>query len=879
MVYCDIKKGIVSEMGKTIEHYWEKARFLPNDQQRRAILHSDGPLFITAGPGSGKTRVLLWRAVNLIVFHGIPPRDIFLSTFTEKAAKQLQDGLRNLLGIVTNETGTPYDISRMSIGTVHSLCQKLLVDRRFNPEHERRRAPILVDELGQYFRVYNRAYWRQLIAAGGFDDEEAAQRAINQYFIGKDLYSRHEAVKNCISAFNRFSEESLDPDSVETDEPVLKAVIAMYARYRADLQEGNGVERVDFALLQRSAYRYFLAHEAGSKVFSHVIVDEYQDTNAIQEKIYFRLASGTGNICVVGDDDQALYRFRGATVENLVQFESRCEKNLGRRPTRIDLSVNYRSRSPIVEFCRDFIGRADWSDPSNPGLYHRIHDKRIKAFRADDGISVVTTPHQKAEVVYEEIASFVKRLKETGAVGDYNQVAFLFPSMKGLIDGMNSRVHGFIEAFEKIGIPYYAPRAGRFLEVPEAMVVFGLFQRVFGSPLFKDRTEASAGIREFQNWLATSKARADEACDADQNLRAFLKERAAEAAAAAVDYSIMKESCEKGGTDVKEAVPSGFTQELSRLSGLSLRTQKALQSHGVNQQIKKRREAGDPVTVSYLLNRVTALDWSVLDLFYQINGFECFRVAYLGAETGVDEGPICNLGLITQYLARFMEQYSPILTGQVLSNGTFVNLLYGSFLYALFRLGESEYEDADDPFPKGRVPFLTVHQAKGLEFPVVVLGSAYRTEYEAPPLERAIRSLLGKEGEPLERISKYDSMRLFYVALSRAKNLLVMPRYTHAKAASPEFKAIFDEEKLVELSRFDIATLPESKQESGELGKTFSYTGDYLLYKRCPRNYMIYRRYGFVPSRGQTMFFGRLIHETIEDVHNLVIAKRGDHDA
>lgn len=866
-------------MSSSIEDYWKKARFTPNTEQRKAILHTEGPLFITAGPGSGKTRVLLWRALNLIVFHDVPPQEIFLSTFTEKAAKQLQDGLRNLLGMVTNETGKPYDISRMSIGTVHSLCQKLLVDRRFNPEHERRRAPILIDELSQYFRVYNRVYWKQLIEAGGFDDEEAAQRTINQYFIGRDLYSRHEAVKNCLSAFNRFSEESLDPESVETEDPTLKAVIAMYARYRADLQDGNGVHYVDFALLQQSAYRYFLASDAATKVFSHVIVDEYQDTNAIQERIYFRLAAGSGNICVVGDDDQALYRFRGATVENLVQFESRCEKYLGHRPSRIDLSINYRSRSPIVEFCRNFIDRIDWSDPSDPDLFHRIHDKRIQAFRTDDGVSVVATTLQKAESVYEEIAIFVKRLKETGAIGDYNQVAFLFPSMKGSVDGMNSRVHGFIEAFERLDIPYYAPRAGRFLEVPESMVVFGLFQRVFGSPALRGRTEASGGMREFQNWLATSKARADEVCSSDRGLQAFLKDRGEEVAAAAADYSIMKNYCEKKGIVLKDAIPAGYTQELARQSGLSLRTQKALQSHSVNQFLRRRHDAGDPVTYGYLLNRVTALDWSVLDLFYQISGFEHFRAAYNGAETGVDEGPICNLGLITQYLARFMEQYSPILTGQILSNGTFVNLFYSSFLYALFRLGESEYEDSDDPFPKGRVPFLTVHQSKGLEFPVVVLGSVFRNEYGAPPLECAIRALLGKQGEPLERISKFDSMRLFYVALSRAKNLLVLPRYTHAKAASPEFKTIFGEGALQELSRFEISTLPASKSEANDLGKTYSYTGDYLMYKKCPRNYMIYRQYGFVPSRGQTMFFGRLIHETIEDIHNLVMAKRGESDA
>ena len=159
-----------------IEEYWNESGFDPNDSQREAILHVDGPLLLTAGPGSGKTRVLLWRTLNLIVFHGVDPAKIFLSTFTEKAARQLQDGLRSLLGFVTNGTGKPYDLSRMSIGTVRSLSQRLLADRRFDPEGRRRRAPVLMGALAQYFRVYSRRYWQSLIVAGGFDDEEYAQR-------------------------------------------------------------------------------------------------------------------------------------------------------------------------------------------------------------------------------------------------------------------------------------------------------------------------------------------------------------------------------------------------------------------------------------------------------------------------------------------------------------------------------------------------------------------------------------------------------------------------------------------------------------------------------------------------------------------------------
>jgi ATP-dependent DNA helicase UvrD/PcrA len=87
--------------GLTIEQLWKKVDFVPNGNQREAILHEDGPLYLPAGPGSGKTRVLLWRTLNLIVFHNVSPDEIYLSTFTEKAAHQLKEGIRTLLSIIT----------------------------------------------------------------------------------------------------------------------------------------------------------------------------------------------------------------------------------------------------------------------------------------------------------------------------------------------------------------------------------------------------------------------------------------------------------------------------------------------------------------------------------------------------------------------------------------------------------------------------------------------------------------------------------------------------------------------------------------------------------------------------------------------------------
>ena len=109
------------------------------------------------------------------------------------------------------------------------------------------------------------------------------------------------------------------------------------------------------------------------------------------------------------------------------------------------------------------------------------------------------------------------------------------------------------------------------------------------------------------------------------------------------------------------------------------------------------------------------------------------------------------------------------------SENKFVNTFFTSYTYALFRLGESEYEDADDPFPKGRVPFLTIHQAKGLEFPVVVMGSFIRRNRGPQMNEVIIRDLLNKEGEPLDRMNEFDVMRMFYVRSIKSSKSVDIP--------------------------------------------------------------------------------------------------------
>ena len=164
-------------MAIRIKTLWKQAGFDPSPQQSNAILHTEGPLFLTAGPGSGKTRVLLWRTLNLIVFHEIPADKIFLGTFTEKAALQLRQGLTAYLSDASRLTGKPYDISRMPLGTVHSICRRILSDRRFSPNGLRPGYPALIDELDQHFFLLQ--HWDELIQAAGF--KKNGNQTINEY--------------------------------------------------------------------------------------------------------------------------------------------------------------------------------------------------------------------------------------------------------------------------------------------------------------------------------------------------------------------------------------------------------------------------------------------------------------------------------------------------------------------------------------------------------------------------------------------------------------------------------------------------------------------------------------------------------------------------
>lgn len=848
-------------MSISVEDLWRETGFEPTPAQRDAITTDGGPLFLTAGPGSGKTRVLLWRVVCLVVFRSTDPNRIFLSTFTEKAAFQLQQGLRGLLAIAANHTGRQYDTSRMYVGTVHSLCQQILLDRRFSPNRRRGQIPGILDATDQYFFVYRRRHWQALLEAADTTNDE-----INQFFGGQRSKSRHRAVTSLIQFFNRLSEESIDAEDAirRARDQTVKKMLRAYAGYRALLAPPDGPIRVDLSLLQQAAFDRIQSFAKADAVFEHVIVDEYQDTNPIQEKLFFVLAKKHKNICVVGDDDQALYRFRGATVENFVNFPQQCREQFGKAPKTIPLSLNFRSRREIVECYTSFINTCNWK--RQDGGTYRVTGKKITAYREDAHPSVFATTADKPDPVCKEIARFTRRLIDEGKVYDPNQIAFLFPTLKSV---MVTKMRAALEA-ENLHV--YAPRAGRFLDAPEALAVFGIFIQIFGKPPlghFPGRDYA-----EFVDWTTKCEGTAGRLIRNDEYLRQFIRNRRSDLQQVISDYNELLSRCSARGWNLESDVDPAIRPLLAATPRLSAQAVATLRSPYMERLIRKRAEEGRPFSLHYVITTATSVDWSVLDLFYQAMAFDHFRSMFDAAESGTDEGPVCNLALISQYLARFTDQYSPMITGRFLSDGLFIRFLFSSYLYALYRLGESEVEDADDPFPRGRIPFITIHQAKGLEFPVVVLGSPRKTDRGPQRIEEVVRPLIQRPTEPLGRCNEFDIMRMFYVALSRPQNVLIFahPRGQGISTHDGLEKVIVS--YATPLGKANLGRIPSANHNSDELPKNYSYTSDYSLYQKCARQYMIFRKYGFVPSRAQTQFFGNLVHKTIEDLHHMLIAQR-----
>ncbi|MBO4395036.1 MAG: DNA helicase PcrA [Eubacterium sp.] len=367
-----------------------------NDKQREAVLHEDGPLLLLAGAGSGKTRVLTHRIAYLIGERGVSPYKILALTFTNKAAGEMRERVDNLVS---------YGAESIWVSTFHSTCVRIL--RRY------------IDRLGyeRSFSIYDaddqRVLMRDIIRDKNLDPKKYKERS----FLNVISHAKDEL----ISAEDFAADVSGDYGKrIQSD---------LYTEYQSRLVKNNALDFDDLIFL---TVRLFIEEpdvlDYYQERFRYILVDEYQDTNTAQFKLLELLASRYKNLCVVGDDDQSIYKFRGANIYNILNFEKAFPET-----KVIRLEQNYRSTKKILAAASGVIKnnsmRKDktlWTDAEEgePIIYAK--------FESD---------YDEAEGVVDDIA---KRVRESGS--KYNDFAILYRA--------NAQSRLFEEKLVLAGIPY-----------------------------------------------------------------------------------------------------------------------------------------------------------------------------------------------------------------------------------------------------------------------------------------------------------------------------------------------------------------------------------------------------------------------------------------
>lgn len=366
-----------------------------NEPQREAVYHTDGPLLILAGAGSGKTRVLTHRIAYLIGERGVDAWNILAITFTNKAAEEMRQRVDNLVG---------FGAKSVWVSTFHSACVRIL--RRF------------IDRLGyeNHFTIYDTDDQKTLI-------KEVCRKV--------DVDTKVFKERSLLSAISSAKNEMILPDEFELNAggDFAKMKIAkVYREYEAQMKANNALDFDDLLvktvqLLQTQPD----VLESYQERFRYIMVDEYQDTNTVQFQLVSLLAGKYKNLCVVGDDDQSIYKFRGANIRNILDFEHEFPD-----AKVIKLEQNYRSTGNILNAANSVI--ANNRGRKEKSLWTENGEGELIRLRQFD------TAFDEADFIGEDIKSAVRQ------GGSYNDSAVLYRT--------NAQSRLLEEKFIAMNIPY-----------------------------------------------------------------------------------------------------------------------------------------------------------------------------------------------------------------------------------------------------------------------------------------------------------------------------------------------------------------------------------------------------------------------------------------
>jgi len=755
-----------------------------NEIQKKAIQATDGPVLIIAGPGTGKTFTLVKRAIYLITEKNIAPEDILIATFTEKAAKELITRLSNELLDLNIEV----NVNDLYIGTIHSICLRLIKEHlEFTRLKKNYR---LIDDFEQKYLIYQHVKLFREIS--------------NSEIVIGDSASSWNTAENISYYVNSVAEELVDIDELSQSEDMgIKALSDIIKTYQAILKDENAL---DFSSIQCEAFDMLrnnseICNELQEKI-KYLMIDEYQDTNYVQEQLIMLLGDKYKNICVVGDDDQGLYRFRGATIRNILEFPQKFDNC-----QQFKLEENYRSEKDIINFYNDWMHNANGDHFEFAWDNYRF-EKSIKASKdkfieGQPTVLKISGNNGDIESWQLNILDFINKLKASGRLTDYNQIAFLFKSVK------HPSVVALGNFLESHGVHIYSPRSDLFFERTEIKLTIGALMTMFPNFVTK--------LRDHKAYINGDMERYYTDC-----LLAF-----------------------------KEYLDSSKNEDLRKWCQL-----RAIDHLNPNQNF----------------------DYALSGLMYQLFQFEPFRtILDTDVSLGVvDSRPIRNLAIFTDLVTKYEYIHKiNIFTAKYMD--FVVERFFSLYLRFLIDGGISEYEDESDYAPKGCVSFMTIHQSKGLEFPIVIVGSLYGVPRSS---NDAVISLLEekyyhrKPYEPFDRIKMFDFWRLYYTAYSRAQNLLVLTATDkQGRGCDPSkyFTRVYAELPFYWDSAIDYKKYNFENVKEVNIKQSYAFTSNISVYENCSVQYKFYKELGFVAVRKGQSMFGTLVHQTIEDIHRAAL--------
>lgn len=619
-----------------------------NDSQRKAVEYCEGPALVIAGAGSGKTRVLTYKVAHLLTI-GYKPWSILALTFTNKAAGEMKQRIAHLVG--------EKDAQYLNMGTFHSIFARIL---RREAAHIGYRSNYTI-----YDESDSRTLLKNIIKELKLDDTKYKPAAV------------HNAIslaKNHLITAERYANDSAarDRDNSE-NHPLLYQI---YLEYAQRCRQANAM---DFDDLLLNTFLLFNDHEEVRRhyvdQFEYVLVDEYQDTNLAQQQIVYLLTKERQRVCVVGDDAQSIYSFRGANIENILGFQKLYED------TRLfKLERNYRSTQQIVNAANSLIKH------NQRQIEKDIYSKN----EVGDAVTYQPLYSDKEEVVVvaKHIRSIMKKEK-----CNYDDFAILYRT--------NAQSRAFEEQLRKEGIPY----------------------RIFGGLSFYQRKEIKDVIAYFRLLVNP---------DDEEALRRVINYPAR--GIGSVTFNKMVEAARANTVSLWQVVTNPAMAGLNKGTATKIANFRSLM-----EQLAARQTTDDVFTL----------------------GTEVIKQVGIANDIALDTTPEGmsrkeNIDELLNYMKDFVDTQRE--EGNV--NGVFLS----DFLQEVSLL--SDLDGGEDDDEKGRVALMTVHSAKGLEFPTVFIVGMEENIFPSLMASNTMKEL-------------EEERRLFYVAITRAEKHCIITSAQH----------------------------------------------------------------------------------------------------